>query len=63
MTRRFPCPWLGGEVELTEERERHIQEQHPDFLPAHRDKLAEVLADPDTVRRSAVAVTARLFSR
>jgi len=61
--RRFPCPWLEGDVELSEERERHIQERHPDLLPAHRDKLAEVLADPDTVRRSVRAATARLFSR
>lgn len=63
MTRRFPCPWLRGEVELTEERERHIQERHPDLLPAHRDKLAEVFADPDTVRRSVRAANARLLSR
>ncbi len=41
----------------------HIQERHPDLLPAHRDKLPEVLADPDTVRRSAHAVTARVASR
>jgi hypothetical protein len=23
---RFPCPYLRGEVELTDERERHIAE-------------------------------------
>lgn len=56
MTSRFPCPWL-------EERERHIQERHPDRLPAQRDKLAEVLASPDIIRRSARAATAHLFSR
>lgn len=61
--RRLPCPWLRGEVELTEERERHIQERHPDLLPAHKDKLVEVLADPDMIRRSVRAATARLFSR
>ena len=27
---RFPCPYLKSEVELTEERERHIAERHPD---------------------------------
>lgn len=61
--RRLPCPWLRGEVELTEERERHIQERHPDLLPAHRDKLVEVLGDPDMIRRSVRAGAARLFSR
>jgi hypothetical protein len=35
---------LPGEVELTEERERHIEEEHSELLPAHRDKIAEVLA-------------------
>src|SRR5262245_62390447 len=61
--RRLRCPWLGAEVELTREREDHIQERHPDLLPAHRDKLAEVVADPDIVRRSARVDSARLFSR
>ncbi|MGH7390541.1 MAG: hypothetical protein ACREM3_13945 [Candidatus Rokuibacteriota bacterium] len=62
-TRRFPCPWLRGDVELSEERELHIQERHPELLPAYRDKLAEVLADPDMIRRSVRAEAARLFSR
>ena len=30
---RFPCPYLNSEVELTEERERHVAERHgPAFL-------------------------------
>ena len=60
---KFPCPYLMGEVELTEERERHIAERHPDLLPEHRQQLAEVLADPDQVRRSLRFPSARLFSR
>jgi hypothetical protein len=40
----FPCPYLSAEVELTEERERHIAERHPDLLPEHRDHLRETLA-------------------
>ena len=32
---RFPCPYLKGNVELTEERERHIAERHPDLLPEY----------------------------
>ena len=60
---RFPCPYLKGEVELTVERERHVVARHPDLLPEHRDRLAETLADPDQVRRSARFGNARLFSR
>jgi hypothetical protein len=63
MIRRFPCPYLNGEVELTEERERHITERHPDLLPEHRPRIAETLAAPDQVRTSARFVSARLFSR
>jgi hypothetical protein len=50
--RRFLCPRLLAEVELTEERERHIEKRHPELLPAYRDKLAEVLADPDVMQRT-----------
>ena len=44
---RFPCPYLRSEVELTREREKHIQERHPDLLPRYRDRIALTLADPD----------------
>jgi hypothetical protein len=40
-------------VELTDERERHIAENHPDLLPEHGDRFAETLADADQVRFSA----------
>ena len=60
---RFPCPYLQSEVELTEERERHIAERHPDLLPEHRSCIADTLADPDQVRRSARLRNARLFTR
>jgi len=60
---RFPCPYLTGEVELTEERERHIAERHPDLLPEHRKQLIETVAAPDQVRRSMRFGNARLFSR
>ena len=60
---RFPCPRLKGEVELTEERECHIAERHPDLLPEHRKQVVETLASPDQVRRSARFENARLFSR
>jgi len=60
---KFPCPYLGGEVELSEERERHITEHHPDLLPDHKDRIGDTLADPDQVRRSERFGNARLFGR
>jgi hypothetical protein len=60
---RFACPYLGVEVELTDERELHIAERHPDLLPAHRHSIADTLAEPDQVRRSTRFAGARLFSR
>ncbi len=60
---RYPCPYLQGEVELSKGREEHIRERHPDLLPKFRECIAETLADPDQVRRSARFANARLFSR
>jgi len=59
---RFPCPYLKAEVELTEERERHIAERHPDLLPEHRQRVSEVLATPGQLRRSVRFGGGRLFS-
>ena len=61
--RVFPCPYLKGEVELTDEREAHIARTHPDLLPEYLAHMGQTLADPDQVRRSARMSTARLFSR
>ncbi len=63
MITRLSCPYLTGEVELTEEREQHIAPHHPDLLPEYRDRLAETLADPDRVRLSSDSDGARIFSR
>lgn len=60
---RFHCPWLGREVELPGECLIRIEDHHPDLLPRHRTALAEVLADPDLVRRGDVATSVLLFSR
>ena len=59
----FPCPYLGGDVELTDEREHHIALRHPELLPEHREYIAETLASPDEVRRSSRFSNALLFSR
>jgi hypothetical protein len=60
---QFPCPYLNSEVELTEERERHITERHPDLLPEYRKQMIGTLAAPDQIRRSVRFGNARLFSR
>ena len=60
---RFACPYLRGQVELSEERERHIAERHPDLMPGERQRVADTLSDPDQGRRSARFGDARLFTR
>ena len=60
----FPCPYLGGEVELSDERGSHIAETHPDLLPGHENQIGDTLRDPDDqVRRSRRFANARLFSK
>lgn len=61
--KRFPCPYLGGEVEMSAERERHVAERHPDLLPEHEHRIAGTLAEPDQVRRSARFGAAKLLAR
>jgi hypothetical protein len=50
--RLLSCPFFSSNVELTNERRRHIEEHHPDLLPRYLDLLQLALADPDEVRRS-----------
>ena len=59
----FPCPYLNSEVELTDEREQHIAQTHPDLLPAYLPQVSRTLADPDQVRRSVRMSAARMFYR
>ena len=59
----FQCPYLGGAVEFTDEREGHIRNRHPDLLPAHRRYIALTLADPDRVQISPSDAKVRLFTR
>ncbi|ARI79972.1 hypothetical protein IQ224_07930 [Microcystis sp. LEGE 00066] len=62
LTINFPCPYLGGDVELTEERLQHIGKNHPDLLPSHLSEIAQTLANPQQIRRSSRLNNARLFS-
>lgn len=59
----FLCPYLGNDVELTDEREYHITLRHPDLLPEHRQCIKDTLILPDEIRRSPRFGNARLFSR
>ena len=63
MSTLIPCPYLGGMVELTDEREQHIAETHPDLLPEHREPLIRALADPDRIALSSRSASTRLFGR
>lgn len=57
----FPCPYVKGEVELTDEREAHIAQTHPDLLPEYLPQAEQTPADPDQVRRSIRMSGARIF--
>jgi len=59
----FPCPYLQGEVILTDEREQLMSERHPDLLPQYKQCLAETLLKPLHIRCSRRAHNALLFSR
>lgn len=61
--KQFPCSYLGGDVELTDEREQHITATHPDLLPQYLPQMIETLADPDQVRRSTRMRDALLIAR
>jgi uncharacterized protein YuzE len=43
----FPCPYLNAEVELTDEREAHIADAHPDLMPEFLGQIRQTLANPD----------------
>lgn len=53
----FPCNYLDGNVELTEERAGHIAERHPELLPEHRSLIEETLAAP-LIKSAAVSALA-----
>ncbi|MBC8333340.1 MAG: hypothetical protein H8E28_15270 [Anaerolineae bacterium] len=59
----FDCPYLKGDVELTDERKIHITLQHPDLLPEFSMQLEQTLAAPHQIRRSLRMSSARMFYR
>ena len=58
-----PCPYLGGVVEVTDERYAHVLMGHPDLAPEHWARVGETLSAPDRVLRSASADNGTLFLR
>jgi hypothetical protein len=59
----IPCPYLNADVDLTDQRQAHIQRRHRDLLPAHRGLLIETITDPDMVLRSRRAPGALILCR
>ncbi len=62
MTLQFFCPYLDSEVELTQERERHILERHPDLPARYQELIANTLANPEEVRCDVRFENTLLFS-
>ena len=63
MPESFPCPYLEGTVECTDERHSHVLHKHGDFAPVHWGRAAETLLDPDQVRASKKDAGVILFFR
>jgi hypothetical protein len=60
----FECPYLGVRIELTDEREDHIRQYHPEVHTRGRNLIGRTLSDPDLVRRDLRdPAHTRLFSR
>jgi len=62
MPRLLACPYFGADIELTDEREGHILERHPDLLPEYLEFLAATISDPDEVVQGSTSGT-MIFSR
>ena len=54
------CPYLGGSVELTEERERHIRRRHSNVRMVD---VSDALADPGRVIRRPWRLGETLFAK
>ena len=49
MPENLPCPFLGGTVEVTDERYGHVLARHEDFALVYCDRAGETIQDPDFV--------------
>jgi hypothetical protein len=59
----FQCPYLSSVVTLTDERRKHIAENHPDLFPEYEDQIPAVLSNPDQIGISERFRSAHLFSK
>jgi hypothetical protein len=59
----FFCPYLDDDVELTDERERHMLDRHPDLPSSYLEFIAETLDAPDEIRCDVRFENTLLFSR
>ena len=63
MPEYYPCPFLAGVVEVTEERYAHVLMRHEDFAPRYWHKVGETIAEPDEVRRNSDSPEVSLLFR
>src|ERR1017187_3281650 len=57
------CPYLQCNVELSDNRRKHIELEHSELLPRHPELIEQVLAKPEVIRKSAKHPNGFLFSR
>ena len=57
------CPFLGGDVEVTEERYSHVLAGHSDLALCYWERVAETLVGPNRVLRSNSWENGTLFLR
>ena len=50
-------------MNLTDERKKHIADNHPDLLPRYEEQIREALNNPDQIRISERFKNAHLFSK
>ena len=58
----LPCPYLDKEVDLTDERIAHIEENHPGLIDNFA-LIRDTLSNPDLVTRRSRSSNVRLISR
>ena len=63
MPEYFECPHLGGHVELSDERRRHIAAARDLAVAELNALLARTLAEPDIIRQSATTANEWAFAK
>ena len=63
MPEYHPCPYFGGDVEVTDERYAHVLAHHSDLVLRYWGRIPETLAFPDRVFRSGQDPDGTVFIR